>query len=194
VPMNNWLESELQRGLRGVAAPPELWDRLRAAKVEKPVRTNRALVWAMAASVALGAVGLSTVHRPNIGGDEAFALHALAGDTQRVAFHCQNPAQLRAWVRAKTGLDVPLREESSPSIQLIGAQMIDGTRGVEVAYRAANRDAVLVVSPAGAGLPTVPHGRVTGDVSSWVKDGQQYTLASNDLADLQLACKLCHLD
>jgi hypothetical protein len=192
--MNNWLEPELQRGLRGVSAPPELWDRLQAAPVEKPVRTNRALVWAMAASVALGAVGLSTVHRQNIGGEEAFALRALAGDSQRVAFHCQNPAELRAWVRAKTGLDVPLRDEPSPSIQLVGAQMIDETRGVEVAYRAANRDAVLVVSRAGVGLPNVPHGRVTGDVSSWVIDGQQYTLASSDLADLQLACKLCHLD
>jgi hypothetical protein len=194
VPMNNWLEPELQRGLRGVTAPPELWDRLQAAQVKPPARNNHALVWAMAATVALVAVGLSTVHRQSIGGDEAFALHALAGDSQRVAFHCQNPAELRAWVRAKTGLDVPLREESSPSIQLVGAQMIDGTRGVEVAYRAGNRDAVLMVSRAGAGLPNVPHGRVTGDVSSWVMDGQQYTLASNDLADLQLACKLCHLD
>lgn len=194
MPMNNWLEPELQRGLRGVAAPPELWDRLQAAQVEKPVRTNRALVWAMAASVALGAVGLSTVRRQSIGSDEAFALRALAGDSQRVVFHCQNPAQLRAWVRAKTGLDVPLRDESSPSIQLVGAQMIDGTRGVEVAYRAGDRDAVLVVSRAEPGTSNVSHSRVNGNVSSWVMDGEQYTLASNDSADLQLACKLCHLD
>lgn len=199
MPMNNWLEPELQRGLRGVTAPPELWDRLQAAQAGKSARknyrrVNRAWVWAMAATVALVAIGLSTVHRQSVVGDEAFALRALDGDSRQLAFHCQNPAELRAWVRANTGLDVPLRLEPSPSIQLIGARMMDGTSGVEVAYRAGNRDAVLVVSRAGGGASNVSHSRVNGNVSSWVMDGQQYTLASNDSADLQLACKLCHLD
>jgi hypothetical protein len=97
-------------------------------------------------------------------------------------------------VRANTGLDLPLRDGPSLSIQLIGAQTIDGTRGVEVAYRAGNRDAVLVVSRAEAGSANMPHGRASGDVSAWVMDGQRYTLACNDPAGLQLACKLCHLD
>ncbi len=65
---------------------------------------------------------------------------------------------------------------------------------VEIAYRAANRDALLLVSRAASAPRTSRIARVTGNVSSWVMDGQRYTLASNDSADLQLACKLCHLD
>ena len=82
----------------------------------------------MAAAVVLRRVGLSAIYRDNV------AFQALAAD------HCQNPAQIRAWVRAKTGLDLPLRADST-SMQLIGAQTIDGTRGVKIAYRAWNRDA-----------------------------------------------------
>ena len=192
--VQKWLEPELQRGLRPVTAPPDLWDRVKTAQVAPRRRTNQRLVWAMAAAVAMIAVSLSSVYRESSGGDEATALQTLAIDSQRIAFHCQNPAQLRAWVRARTGLDLPLRSESSPSIRLIGAQTIDGAHGVEVAYKAGNRDAVLVVSRADAWSASRPHNRVSGNVSSWVMDGQRYTLACNDPADIQLACKLCHLD
>lgn len=182
------LESDLREGLRGVTAPPELWDRVQAAQVPQSRRGNRGLVWAMAVTVVLAAVALSLVRSP----DEALAIQALTDGSQRIAFHCQNPAQLRAWVRANTGLDVPLRAATPASIQLIGARSL-GAR-VEIAYRAGNRDAVLVVSRAEAGSAHVPHSRVTGNVSSWVTSGQRFTLACNDAADLQLACKLCHLD
>jgi len=202
--------SELEKALRPVAAPPELWNRVRAApsapsqigarsqiaalpQIPPPRRANQTLVWAMAAAVILLAVGLSALYRESVGGDEKAALEALSADSQQIALHCQNPAQIRAWVRANTGLDLPLREESSPSIRLIGAQMVGGTRGAKVAYRAENRDAVLLVSRAG-GAPDVPHSRAASNVSSWVMDGQRYTLAANDAADLQLACKLCHPD
>jgi hypothetical protein len=189
------LEGDLRQALHGVTAPPHLWDRIQAAQVRKPARRNRPFVWATAAAVALIAVALSTVHRQTIMGDEAFALRALSSDSQRIAFHCQNPAQLRAWVRANTGLDLPLQEPLSPSVQLVGAQTIgNGTGGVEVAYRAGNRDAILLVSKADADSATVPHRRASGNTSSWVMSGQRFTLASNDPADLQLACKLCHLD
>jgi hypothetical protein len=186
--MHNWLEPELQRGLREVSAPPELWDRVRAAQAPQSRPSNRGLVWAMAATVVLAAVSLSLVRSP----DETAALQALAGDSQEIAFHCQNPAQLRAWVRANTGLDVPLRAALPASIQLIGARNA-GAR-VEIAYQAGGRDAVLLVSRTDAGAANLPHSRTTGNVSSWVMDGERFTLASNDPADLQLACKLCHLD
>jgi hypothetical protein len=148
----------------------------------------------MAATVVAMAVGLSLVYRQSANADEAIALQALAADSQTIAFHCQNPAQLRAWVRAKTGLDLPLRAESAPAIQLIGAQTIGESRGVEVAYRAGNRDAVLIVSRANGWAESAPHRRTSGSVSSWVMAGQRYTLASSDPGDPQLACKLCHLD
>jgi hypothetical protein len=157
----------------------------------------------MAAAVAVAAVVLSTVNRESPPGDAASALQALASDSQHIAFRCQNPAQLRAWVRARTGLDLPLRSEAARSIQLIGAQLIGAQMigsarsngvGVEVAYRAGDSDAVLLVSRADAGAVNVSHHRARGNVSSWVMDGQRYTLACNDPAGLQLACKLCHFD
>jgi len=183
MPINPGLELELQRELGGVTAPPELWDRLqsptsapyRAAGVSK--RFYHAL---LAVAVTLAAVALSLVRSP-------VRYHA-----PQLAFHCQNPAQLRAWVRANTGLDVPLRSAPPASIQLIGARAGEGR--VEIAYRAENRDGVLSVSNAAVASANEPHNRVSGKVSSWVMDGQRFTLASSDAAELQLACKLCHLD
>lgn len=189
-----WLERELQHGLGGVTAPEDLWDRVQGARCVQPKASNRKLVWAMAAAVVLVAVGLSQLRRPSAADDEVFALRALASDSQRIAFHCQNPSQLRAWVRANAGLDLPLRAQASPSVQLIGAQMIDRARAVEVAYRAGNRDAVLVVSHADSNFSDASHNDTSGNVSSWVMNGERFTLACNDAADLQLACKLCHLD
>lgn len=121
---------ELRQSLRPVNAPPELWDRIQTQRTESPRATNRPLVWAMASAVVIMTVGLSAIQRNNV------AFQTLAGD------RCQNPAQLRAWVRAKADV--------SRSLQLTGAQTIDGARGVK----------------------SVPVNR----------------------ADLQLACKLCHLD
>jgi hypothetical protein len=194
--MYRGLGPELQKGLHPVTAPPDLWDRIQTPKAAPPGGSNRRLVWALAAMVVVAVMALSVLQarRESFAGDESFALQMLNSDSQRIAFHCQNPSQLRAWVRARTGFDLPLRAESSPSIQLIGAQTIGGSRGVEVAYRAGNRDAVLVVSRAEAGSAEPSHRRVSGNISSWVMDGQRYTLACNNPADLQLACKLCHLD
>jgi hypothetical protein len=177
--MSQWLEPELQRGLRPVSAPAELWDRIQGQHAAAPgrveVRENRRLVWAMAAAVVVAAIGLSLVQRQRAA-------------VPQIAFHCQNPAQLRAWVRANTGLDVPLRARPAASIQLIGARNV--SEGAAIAYRAGNHDALLLVARAD-GMATVPHSRVSGDVSTWVMNGQRFTLAC---ADLQLACKLCHLD
>ena len=191
------LEPELQWGLREVSAPPELWERVVAASAVEtpPVKPFRwGLVWATAAAAILIATSATLVQLQRAGSDEALALRALHADSKLTGFQCENPARLRAWVRAKTGLDLPLREEASPAIQLIGARTIGDARGVEVAYRAGNRDAVLLVSRAEAGAVSVAHNRASGSVSTWVMDGQRYTLACDTPADLQLACQLCHLD
>ena len=191
--MSNWMDSQLERSLQSVAAPPELWGRIQNAQPAPRVRQQRGFVWVMAATVVIAAVGLSLVraHRNSAAGDEAFALAALSSDSQRIAFHCQNPAQLRAWVKANTGLDLPLRTAPSASIQLAGATA-SGDRA-EIAYHAGGRDAVLLIARAD-GAPDQPHDRASGNVSSWVMAGQRFTLASDSAADLQIACKLCHLD
>ena len=177
------MKSELQLALHQVTAPPELWDRVQAGRFSQPQATNRGFVWALALAVVLAGVALSTLRARR---------ETVASDSQQMAFHCQNPAQLRAWVRANTGFDVPLRAALPASIQLIGARAVEGR--AEIAYRAGNRDAVLLVSRADPGSANAPHTRVSGKSSSWVMAGQRFTLACDNPADLQLACKLCHLD
>ncbi len=186
--MDRSLGPELQRGLGSVTAPPELWDRIQSPRTAGSNPGDRRLVWAMAVVVALAAVGLSLVRSP----DEILALQALASGSQDLAFHCQNPAQLRAWVKASTGLDVPLRFNPPASIQLMGARTVEGR--AEIAYRAGSRDAVLLVSRADRGGATVPHGGGSGRVASWVMSGDRFTLACSDPAGLQFACKLCHFN
>jgi hypothetical protein len=176
----NWLETELQSGLQRVSAPAELWDRVQSAQAVRATtwkQAHRALVWAIAAVALLFAAGLSEVKS--------------ASNPQFAGLRCQNPAELRAWVRANTGLDVPLRASLAPVLQVQGARSV--ANGVEIAYRTGNHDGALFVSRAD-GAANVPHDRAAGSVSNWVRDGQRYTLASDSPADLQLACKLCHLD
>jgi hypothetical protein len=170
----------LEHGLREVQAPAELWDRIQTPQAVRRNENSRGLLWALALAVVLAAVALSLVRWP------------VRQDSQLTAFHCQNPAQLRAWVRANTGFDVPMRAALPASIQLIGARAAGGD--AEIDYRAGNREAVLLVSRADPGSANLPHSRVSGKVSSWVMSGQRFTLACNDPADFQLACKLCHLD
>ncbi len=78
------------------------------------------------------------------------------------------------------------------AIQLIGSRAVPGR--AEIAYRAGNRDAVLLVSRADAGSAYAPHSSAGGKISSWVMGAQRFTLACDDPAYFQLACKLCHLD
>lgn len=177
---NTRLVSELQGGLRETSAPPELWDRVQAGRFAPRRKTSSVLVWATAAVAVLLIFAVSRAYRATT-----------PGDLPHAGFQCQNPAQLRAWVRAKTGIDVPLRAATASSIQLIGARSM--AESVEIAYRAGKRGGTLTVSPA-IGAADVPHDRVRGNVSSWVMDGQRYTLMCDNAADLQLACKLCHLD
>jgi hypothetical protein len=176
-------ESELQHGLREATAPAELWDRVQMVRTSRARPANRGLVWALAGLVILAAVGVSKLPGRR---------EPLIGESQDIGFHCQNPAQLRAWVKANTGFNVPLRAAPPASIQLIGARAVEGR--AEIVYRAGNRDALLLVSRADPGSVDLAHSRMSGKVSSWVMDGQRFTLACNDPADFQLACKLCHLD
>ena len=170
------LEVELLSDLHPVSAPADLWDRVQSARVYKPSSRlrPRGFAWAMAMSLVVAAAGFLWVSSP-------VRQAQLAGDAE---LRCQNPAQLRAWVRAKTGLDLPFRAELPASIQLIGARRV--ASGVELDYRASNRDAALMVSRADGHATTVAHNRLG--------HGPLFTLACDRPADLQLACKLCHLD
>src|SRR5581483_3654339 len=168
----------LRNGLGPVSAPADLWDRMQSARMSTPNASDRRpkLAWAPAMAMVLAIAGLLWLSSPG--------RETRVADRNGAALRCQNPAQLRAWVRAKTGLDLPFRAELPASMELIGARQI--VNGVEVDYRAANRDVAFMVSRADGRPATVAHNRSS--------DGPLFTLACDRTADLQLACKLCHLD
>jgi hypothetical protein len=172
------LETVLSRHLRPVRAPEALWDRVQNPPVMRARRAH--LVWALAAA-AVVAVGLWGFH-PR---EESTA----ALERGIVDFRSSEPAKVRAWVRANTGLDIPLRLEATSLVVLIGASMVKGGRA-EIIYRADGYDAALVVSKAasaaGDGHRFVSRGN---GVASWTMHGQLYTVAC---ADPQAACLLCH--
>jgi hypothetical protein len=127
-------------------------------------------------------------------------------------FRSHDALAMRAWVKGRTGLDVPLVAGGSRLIQLASARSWKGTgfwngalssngrAAAEVAFLVENRRATLRVSPAGPALPGFPQHDVLArkpdersKAASWVVRGQLYTLACASPEDLRIACSLCHV-
>jgi hypothetical protein len=160
-----WFEPALARELGQVAAPEELWERVRnpVIRKKKSVHTsvNAARVGACA-TVILVAIGLFVGHR---------------------GLRSADAGEIRGWVKAQAGIDVPL--QSRPvGVHLMGASVAKGS--VEIAYRVGNRDGRLVV---GGHAPSGSNGRVF----TWSMDGRIYTLECATPEDLKIACNLCHI-
>lgn len=164
--MNN-LESVLAGELRPVAAPAELRER-----VERPrPRQTRAAVsrwwWAVAAAAML-AIASAWGLRP--GGE----------------IRSSDAAEIRGWVLAKTGLDVPL--PAAAPVRLAGARVLNGGKAAKIAYRVSGFEAALLVSRAEAVHTVIGAGRAVCPVSK----GQVYVLECSSPEGLQVACRLCH--
>lgn len=102
-PTPAWLTTELEWGLHETSAPPELWDRVVAAQRVRrgtPGRSRPVLAWAAAIAMLVVAIGFASAYRQSTGSDRALAFPAAQGASQIAGLHCQNPAELRAWVRA----------------------------------------------------------------------------------------------
>ena len=162
------LELALARELRVVAAPEELWERIQNPRPAQR-RAKSARTASMLACAALLVLAWWVVPR-------------------RVEIRSANGGEIRAWVQARTGLNVPLRAQPAGSIQLIGASARRGQ--AEIAYRVASREGRLTVSRGvAAGRHTNPG---NARVFSWSMDGQVYTLTCANPEDLGIACQLCH--
>jgi hypothetical protein len=112
----------LEQNLGRVEAPAELWDRVTRGRETK--RSRMWPRWALAA---------------------ACASVAMAGIFYRPAVQSNDPALIREWVKARTGMDVPLAGQHA--IQLTGARVVK-TGKIEIAYRSG---VVLVSKAEGAG-------------------------------------------
>jgi hypothetical protein len=163
-----WIEQELERSLRRVAAPEELWDRVQHPGQEPaPVRT-RFMAWATLPVVML--VALWAPHARNTG---------------PLQFHSSDPAEIRAWVKTNTSLDVPLHAGNLAGANAVSAQM------AEIAYRVDGRKVSLLVSNDMLAAGPVFRERNARRVS-WTAGGKTYLLACAEPQDLK-ACALCHV-
>jgi len=159
-----WFEPVLAHQLDQVAAPEELWERVRNPGVtRKKERVHRIV---NAARVGACATILLFVW--------IYMGHG--------GFQSGDPGEIRAWVKARAGIDVPLRARPA-GVQLVGANFAKGS--VEIAYRVGGRDGRLKVDGR--------HSASSAKVFTWSMDGHVYTLECATPEDLKVACNLCHI-
>lgn len=159
---DRWIEQELERSLRRVNAPEQLWDRI---QTPQPVRSR----------VHTRFMALATV--PMV------MLVALIGSHTRnvpvVQYRSNDPVAIQAWIKASTGLDVPMHAG-----RLAGASIVSA-RTAEIAYRGEGNMTLLVSTQA----PQAPR---NSNRLSWTANGLTYQLACAEQHDMK-ACALCHI-
>ena len=150
--------------------------------------------WATAALVTVAVVGINLWLNRELSSEE-LAVRALNRGSEQMEFRSADLTEVRTWVRAGTGLDLPLPVRTASSVQLVGARVNrKRTPTVEISYRVGGVDATLVVSK----IPVEGDGRHEfvksgsyhgANFMSWTMRGQMYTIAS---ADARVGCILCH--
>jgi len=172
-----WIESELARKLSRVEAPEELWDRTLAntrgsetAPSVRPLFSGEKLAWALVAVTLLVVLIWGVPSRRDL------------------VIRSASATQIREWVKANSGLDVPLLADSS-GVRLTGARVSHD--GVEIACRIGKHDAKLLISK---NKSSVQHAALNANSSaiSWGMNNRLYTLACATPEDLRIACLLCH--
>jgi hypothetical protein len=195
--MADWLELELAEELRPVAAPDELWERIRAADGRQVVRAaggrEDGTMWAMwpIAAIVTLAVAAATLWLVAKGQGPALDLRQLAivelrGHGQ-MELASSDPSEINEWMRREAGVELALPARSSA--HLTGARVIQrsGVRVGAVSYRVGGDTAVLLVAPAAMPASDAGHGH-----AAWQSHGQSYALASSSTEHSEAACLLCH--
>ena len=117
----SWIEPVLDRHLRPVAAPRELWDR-----VNNPVVRPRPVAqWKLAFALLLVVA-------------TAWALHP-----RGASIDSDRASEIEKWVNARCGLNIALTP--SQQIQLLGARQL-GTASAEIRYRLHEHESTLLLS------------------------------------------------
>ncbi len=186
---HGWLDPVLARHLCRVAAPAGLSTEIQTLKPvsigrKHSLRLGMARLSIACTMLILAAGGIIHLRDGNKGPD----------------LHSDRPMEIRAWVKARTGIDLPLPDEPSPQVRLMSACAVKGGSPViEVAYRVKGRNATLRVAKALSTDPiTAKHQflkceEIGGErVSTWVMRGQRYSLIYASLGDSRDECLLCH--
>jgi len=177
----HWLDVLLEDNLRPVAAPAGLWDRLWRPRLPQP-KSSLIPGLAFGAAAVVAAALIAAVALPP-------ARHA----NSQQALRSSDPAEIRAWVKNCTGLDVPLAQALPPSIQLVEARTAtQEPRAAEIVFRLDGRETVLNVSAAPAAKPvTIQMAVHRQGQRTWQARGVSYELKGNAVG-LEAACRLCH--
>ena len=143
-------EPELKRHLGPVKAPDELWDRVQGVSTSFQVPKPRRSAWQWAAAVATVAeIAGTTVWLNRSLTTEELAVRALTRPPEQMEFRSADLTEVRAWVKAGTGLDVPFTGRAAPSVHLVGAHVTrKRVPTAEISYRVGDMDVTLAVSKA----------------------------------------------
>jgi len=193
------LDPVLKKHLARVAAPANLWNRVRTP-MDAPVKASPWMAWGTAAAVlAMTASGWVALKRQPVT-VEAMALAALDRAPQEFTLQTEDAAAIRKWVRTNSGIDIPLPPKHAKSIRINGARLEQQDKPfAEVSYEVGEFRAALLVSKDPSGAKTYPKHDFRGSdpleemrVTSWSMKGQSYTLAWTAPGEFRTACLLCH--
>jgi hypothetical protein len=221
-----WLETELARQLCAVSAPDTLWDRIHEQRRPLRVRSEQRLTWLIAAAAVfvvsaglawrLGVTRNSSVNReaPNLETLAGMELRQFANGTETTDLRSADPAEIRAWVRSQSHIDIGLPDppaSGNAAVRLIGARLARlGQRSVAViGYRVGNNFAAMVVTGGRHGTvheapnhnePSHTKPRMTSTANlalySWSSGSDEYAIAfgggGEAPPDPKAACLLCH--
>jgi hypothetical protein len=192
-----WLKKLLERNLRPVSAPDELWDRIQQPRVRQTHSGFAPL--AVLAVATLAAVAVWGFYPRSAQSTQELAVAGLSSSPETLELQSGTLPEIRAWVKTRTGLDLPLPSEASHAVRLKGVCTVRGGATVEVAYRVSGHNAALLVSKASPEIAGDGRHRflkcestVGARVSTWVMRGQLYTLAYAASGDIRDECLLCH--
>jgi hypothetical protein len=212
---HSWLEKELTGQLRMVSAPDTLWRGIHEQRRPLRVRPRLWMSWRKwpVATAALITVVSAMIWRFGVPRDPAGNLETLAGrelrgladGTGKTDMRSNDPGEIRAWVRARSDIDVRLPERlpdrSSPgnkAVRLLGARMLQVARHpvAVITYKVGDDFAAMLVADAGINGPphATPRIRPTKNMSwySWSLGSDEYTIAFGSPQESQRACLLCH--
>ncbi|HTS26902.1 MAG TPA: hypothetical protein VMH81_13580 [Bryobacteraceae bacterium] len=196
------LELELAEELRPVAAPDELWERVRMAASAaefgvspRPApRRRRLAAWAWAslpvAAILTLMIAAATLWLVARGQERGLDLQELAiqelHNGAPLDFQSNDAARINHWIGREAGLEPCIPVQTG--VRLAGARVIrkGDVRIAVVSYRVGEDMATLVVAGNGTSANS-GHGH-----SQWQARGQSYALASTNAEDAQAACRLCH--
>jgi hypothetical protein len=198
------VEKILRKRLRRIEAPSELWAQVQSGEHLSARTSPTWIPWASTVAAVVAVVGGWTLWQGKQAplSTEALAVAALKDGGAHLELRTDEPDEVRRWVRAQSGIEIPLPPVHDPTVRIMGANIIQGAVPVaEISYRVGEDTATLLVAKDPTGARSLPGHEAreaesykSARVSSWSMRGQAYTLASASSGEFKSACLLCHTD